>query len=106
MALANNISEWKYGGINTDYKTPSKETISEEYDQLEQVPPAPGDSLGQHNAMVKQGLCEKAEKKKNQSKNRYCNLHPFDKYVFNFKDPDQYINASWVKILPWFPNKR
>ena len=106
MALANNISEWKYGSINTEYKTPSKETISEEYDQLEQVPPAPGDSLCQHDAMVKQGLCEKAVKKKNQSKNRYCNLHPFDKYVFNFEDPDQYINASWVKILPWFPNKR
>ena len=51
MALANNISEWKYGSINTEFTTPSKETISEEYDQLEQVPPAPGDSLGQHNAM-------------------------------------------------------
>ena len=106
MALANNISEWKYGSINTEFTTPSKETISEEYDQLEQVPPAPGDSLGQHDAMVKQGLCEKAVKKKNQSKNRYCNLYPFDKYIFNFEDPDQYINASWVKILPWFPTKR
>ena len=105
MALANNISEWKYGSINTEFTTPSKETISEEYDQLEQVPPAPGDSLCQHDAMVKQGLCEKAAKKKNQSKNRYCNLYPFDKYIFNFEDPDQYINASYVKILPWFPDK-
>ena len=91
---------------NTEFKMPSKETILEEYDQLEQVPPAAGDSWGQHDAMVKQGLCEKAAKKINQSKNRYCNLYPFDKYIFNFEDPDQYINASWVKILPWFPTKR
>ena len=90
----------------TEFEMPSKETISEEYDLLEQVPPAPGDSWGQHDAMVEQGLCKKAAKKKNQSKNRYCNLYPLDKYIVNLEDPDQYINASWVKILPWFPNKR
>ena len=107
MASENNTtSEWQYGHINTEFKIPSEETIGEEYDQLEQVPPAPGDSWGQHDAMVKQGLCKKAAKKKNQSKNRYCNLYPLDKCIVNLEDPDQYINASWVKILPWFPNKR
>ena len=104
MALANNISEWKYGSINTEFTTPSKETISEEYDQLEQVPPAPGNPRDQHDAMVNQELCQKACQ--NPKKNRYCNLFPFDAHIVHLEDPNQYINASWVTLLPWHPHKR
>merc|ERR1712062_759146 len=69
---------------------------------LEQVPPAPGNARGQHDAMVNQGLCQIACQ--NPKKNRYCNLFPFDEHIVELEDPNQYINASWVTLLPWHPH--
>ena len=34
--------------------------LEDEYKEVEQVGPAPGNSWGQHEAMVKQGLCKYA----------------------------------------------
>ena len=79
-------------------------SIQREYEEVEQVPPAPGQSWEQHDTMVNQGLCKKACR--NERKNRYCNLFPFDETIVNLEDPNQYINASWVRLLPWHPNKR
>ena len=79
--------------------------LAKEYHEVEQVPPKPGDSWGQHDAMVSLGLCNKAVK--NERKNRYCNLFPFDKNIVNVEsDPDFYINASWMQVLPWLPDRR
>jgi protein tyrosine phosphatase len=75
-----------------------------EYDVLEQVPPVPGQPWEQHDAMVAQGLCNKASH--NPRKNRYCNLFPYDKSIVTLQDPEKYINASWVKILPWHPERK
>ena len=49
-------------------KRKNEAAIEEEYDALEQVPPAPGSSWDQHAKMVKHGLCEEACK--NEPKNR------------------------------------
>ena len=68
---------------------------------VEQVPPAPGDAWAQHDAMVKNGLCKKA--RRNPKKNRYCNLFPFDENIVHLDNPNQYINASWMTVLPWLP---
>jgi protein tyrosine phosphatase len=74
-------------------------SLSQEYNQLEQVGPAPGNSWGQHDAMVASNLCQAADTYP--FMNRYSNLYPFDKnrFVLDTKEgqPD-YINASWVKI--------
>ena len=78
--------------------------LEKEYNEIEQVPPAPGNSWGQHDTMVAHGLCKKACQ--HPRKNRYCNLFPFDENIVQFEDPNQYINASWVKILPWHLNRR
>lgn len=78
--------------------------IDKEYKELEQVPPAPGNSWGQHDAMVNQGLCQKACK--NPRKNRYCNLFPFDAHLVNLDDPDRYINASWVSLDPLIKDRQ
>jgi protein tyrosine phosphatase len=78
--------------------------IDSEYDELEQVPPAPGQSWDQHDAMVSSGLCKKACK--NPQKNRYRNLYPYDKSIVSLQDPEQYINASWVSVLPWHPERK
>ena len=58
----------------------------------------------QHNVMVKQGLCKKACQFPNQ--HRYSNMFPFDKNLVNLQGQNKYINASWMKILPWFPDKK
>ena len=50
-------------------KRKNEAAIEEEYDDLEQVPPAPGSSWDQHATMVEQGLCKDACK--NEHKNRY-----------------------------------
>ena len=42
----------------TETKRQQKTEIVEEYKELEQVPPAPGNAWGQHDAMVSLGLCE------------------------------------------------
>ena len=78
--------------------------LATEYKELEQAPPAPGNARGQHDAMIKQGLCQKACL--NPKKNRYCNLFPFDEHIVELEDPNQYINASWVTLLPWHPYRR
>ena len=49
-------------------KRKNEAVIEEEYDALEQVPPAPGSSWDQHATMVEQGLCKEACK--NEHKNR------------------------------------
>ena len=86
-------------------KLQQEETLSKEYHEVEQIPPTPGDSWGQHDAMVYLGLCNQAVK--NERKNRYCNLFPFDKHIVGFEDdPDYYINASWMQVLPWLPDRR
>ena len=79
------------------------EEIVKEYSKVEQVPPAPGDSWAQHDTMISKKLCKKACKFK--KKNRYSNLFPFDKSIVNFDSKDHYINASWMKLLPWLPNQ-
>ena len=78
--------------------------LATEYKVLEQVPSAPGNPRDQHDAMVNQELCQKACQ--NPKKNRYCNLFPFDEHIVELEDPNQYINASWVTLLPWHPHKR
>ena len=78
--------------------------LENEYREVEQVLPTPGDSWGQHDAMVKQGLCKYACLFPKM--NRYCNLFPFDESIVNFENPDHYINASWMKILPWLPDRK
>jgi len=72
--------------------------LSQEYDQLELVGPAPGNSWGQHDAMVAMKLCQAAEQYPYM--NRYSNLYPFDesRFVLETKDQPDYINASWIKI--------
>lgn len=74
-------------------------SLSQEYDQLEQVGPAPGNSWGQHDAMVASNLCQAADHYP--FMNRYSNLYPFDvnRFVLETKngEPD-YINASWIKL--------
>ena len=42
--------------------------IQDEYERLEQVPPAPGNVQGQHDAMVSLGLCEVS--RSHEAKNR------------------------------------
>ena len=37
---------------------------------------------------------------------RYCNLFPFDENIVSLENPDHYINASWMKILPWLPDRK
>ena len=83
--------------IKKDYKAEISKSLQDEYNQLEQVPPAPGDSWGQHDAMVKNGLCKKACQ--NAIKNRYSNLYPFDETIVKIKDGKKYINASWMKLF-------
>ena len=63
-------------------------------------PPAKGN---QHDFMVKQGLCKKACQFPNQ--HRYSNMYPFDENLVNLQDQNKYINASWMKVLPWCPDK-
>ena len=41
------------------------------------------------------GLCKRA--KKNEHKNRYCNLFPFDKNLVHLEE-NEYVNASWIKL--------
>ncbi len=80
-------------------KIRDKKSLPQEYEELEQVGPAPGDSWEQHPTMVAQGLCKKACD--NERKNRYCNLFPFDSNLVHFDDePDFYVNASWVNVTP------
>ena len=52
----------------TETKRQQEIKIVEEYKELEQVPPAPGNACGQHDAMVSLGLCEAA--RKHEAKNR------------------------------------
>ena len=52
----------------TETKRQQETEIVEEYKELEQVPPAPGNAWGQHDAMVSLGLCEAAVR--NVAKNR------------------------------------
>ena len=81
---------------NTVKKISSVEQILEdEYENLEQVPPAPGRPHEQHDQMVKQGLCKAAEDHVNW--NRYCNQYPFDSHLVALKNVD-YINASWIQM--------
>lgn len=70
--------------------------IDEEYNALEQVLPAPGRPGMQHDVMVEKGLCSKAAK--NEIKNRYCNLFPFDRNLVHLEKDDEYINASWIEL--------
>ena len=109
-------------------KEGSKNSIDDEYNKLEQVPPAPGDPGMQHDVMVEKGikvriivgfewhnlryqfhfsvfieiinlivgLCKKAEK--NEIKNRYCNLFPFDRNLVSLEKEEDYINASWIEL--------
>ena len=76
-------------------KLSKEQLLNEEYEELEAVPPAPGDPWGQHDAMVKNKLCVKAQN--NRLKNRYCNLFPFDENVVELPG-DDYINASWIEL--------
>ena len=78
--------------------------LLEEYKEVEQVLPMPGNARAQHDAMVNQGLCQKACRFP--LKNRYCNLFPFDENIVNLQDPNEYINASWMKIVPWLPDRQ
>jgi len=81
-------------------KTEEKlKNIPSEYQELEQVGPAPGNSWGQHDAMVAGGLCNAANKYPHM--NRYSNLYPFDKNRFvleNTGDAPDYINASLMEL--------
>ena len=52
----------------TEQKRQEQTKILEEYEELEQVPPAPGNAWAQHDAMVRLGLCEAA--RKHEVKNR------------------------------------
>ena len=52
----------------TETKRQKETEIVEEYKELEQVPPAPGNAWGQHDAMVSHGLCEAA--RSHEAKNR------------------------------------
>merc|ERR1712198_153979 len=70
----------------------NKNSIDNEYNNLEQVPPAPGDPGMQHDMMVEKGLCRKATK--NEIQNRYCNLFPFDRNLVSLEKEEDYINAS------------
>ena len=83
--------------IKKDCIAEISKSLQDEYIQLEQVPPAPGDSWGQHDAMVKNGLCKKACE--NAIKNRYSNLYPFDETIVKINDGKNYINASWMKLF-------
>ena len=42
------------------------------------------------------GLCKKAVK--NEIKNRYCNLFPFDQNLVHLEKEEEYINASWIEL--------
>ena len=42
------------------------------------------------------GLCSKAAK--NEIKNRYCNLFPFDRNLVHLEKDEEYINASWIEL--------
>ena len=42
------------------------------------------------------GLCRKATK--NEIKNRYCNLFPFDRNLVSLEKEEDYINASWIEL--------
>jgi len=79
--------------------TDKLDALAPEYHQLEQVGPAPGNSWGQHDAMVAGNLCQAADKYPYM--NRYSNLYPYDvnRFVLETKnkEPD-YINASWIKL--------
>ena len=75
----------------------SASRLVQEYDNLEQVGPAPGQPGQQHDKMVRNKLCKRASA--NEDKNRYCNLFPFDTNVYNFPgSSDKYINASWIDL--------
>ena len=74
--------------------------IQSEYDNLKSS--VPTNPHYQHDQMVSLGLCQKACKFPRQ--NRYCNLFPFDTNIVHLSE-NQYINASWMKILPWHPNR-
>ena len=41
------------------------------------------------------GLCKRATK--NEHKNRYCNLFPFDTNLVHLEEKE-YVNASWIKL--------
>merc|ERR1712001_355150 len=69
--------------------------VLNEYHELENVPPAPGQPNKQHDAMVQGGLCKGATK--NEHKNRYCNLFPFDRNLVHLEEKE-YVNASWIKL--------
>lgn len=68
--------------------------LQQEYEELEQVPPAPGQPGRQHSTMIKQKLC--LYSCQNELKNRYSNLYPYDKHIFQFAKQKYYINASWI----------
>jgi len=70
--------------------------LSSEYDDLEQVGPSPGRPGGQHDSMVRMGLCQAAVNHKEE--NRYCNLFPFDENRVILGGDNDYINASWVSV--------
>ena len=85
--------------ISTNEKLQSEE-VENEYDELEQVPPAPGRPEYQHEKMIKKKLCQRACA--NETKNRYSNLYPFDKNIYKFHNKDLYINGSWIDIKAGF----
>ena len=95
------IEKFKQNGT---FDLDENKILEKEYQEVEQVLPSPGDAWGQHEAMVNQGLCKKACQFP--LMNRYCNLFPFDENIVNLQNPDHYINASWMKIMPWLPNRK
>jgi len=81
----------------TDKKLKSENSLSSEYEKLEQVGPAPGRPWEQHDTMVKNRLCEAAVQ--HSAENRYCNLFPFDEHRVKLTGlSHDYINASWVSM--------
>ena len=95
------IEKFKQNGT---FDLDENKILEKEYQEVEQVLPSPGEAWGQHEAMINQGLCKKACQFPQM--NRYCNLFPFDENIVNLQNPDHYINASWMKIMPWLPNRK
>ena len=95
------IEKFKQNGT---FDLDENKILEKEYQEVEQVLPTPGDAWGQHEAMVNQGLCKKACQFP--LMNRYCNLFPFDENIVNLQNSDHYINASWMKIMPWLPDRK
>lgn len=70
-------------------------TMQQEYAELEQVSPSPGDPMEAHDTMVTMGLCNAGSADTAMAHNRYYNVVPFDHHRVMLRN-GAYINASWL----------